>query len=334
MTVSARKRIIIAAAVFLIAVVCVCVGVHIAFADEIALCHALSSAGAGADELKALLGEYAVLGEKKEISLSSDDDLSLLYGAALAYAALPEGSLTDAYDALNDPSFVRGGTIFDLFAYASLRDEIPELGGGSAFDGDVREILKGLYPLCAEIAKRGEEAFFKFFSDIFEITEKIKSENFAALSVKDVYSVAEYAAALLKDVDLSRFDLGSGFEWRDFLLENGEGLNECVKAVSFLTRERFNKAVSYTEPPLIAIALARCALSSGADLDAACAAAEEIMKKAGFQVPAGEVKALVDDLAAFDPDLAGEEEIAKVREMLDAFARQISAQPLILSLRF
>ena len=55
---------------------------------------------------------------------------------------------------------------------------------------------------------------------------------------------------------------------------------------------------------------------------------------AGLQVPAGEVKALVDDLAAFDPDLAGEEEIAKVREMLDAFARQISAQPLILSLRF
>lgn len=54
---------------------------------------------------------------------------------------------------------------------------------------------------------------------------------------------------------------------------------------------------------------------------------------AGFQVPAGEVKALVDDLAAFDPDLAGEEEIAKVREMLDAFARQISAQSLILSLR-
>ena len=45
------------------------------------------------------------------------------------------------------------------------------------------------------------------------------------------------------------------------------------------------------------------------------------------------VKALVDDLAAFDPDLAGEEEIAKVREMLDAFARQLSAQPLILSLR-
>lgn len=55
--------------------------------------------------------------------------------------------------------------------------------------------------------------------------------------------------------------------------------------------------------------------------------------QAGLQVPAGEVKALVDDLAAFDPDLAGEEEIAKVREMLDAFARQISAQPLILSLR-
>ena len=55
--------------------------------------------------------------------------------------------------------------------------------------------------------------------------------------------------------------------------------------------------------------------------------------QAGFQVPAGEVKALIDDLAAFDPDLAGEEEIAKVREMLDAFARQLSAQPLILSLR-
>ena len=54
---------------------------------------------------------------------------------------------------------------------------------------------------------------------------------------------------------------------------------------------------------------------------------------AGLQVPAGEVKALIDDLAAFDPDLAGEEEIAKVREMLDAFARQLSAQPLILSLR-
>lgn len=54
---------------------------------------------------------------------------------------------------------------------------------------------------------------------------------------------------------------------------------------------------------------------------------------AGLQVPAGEVKALVDDLAAFDPDLAGEEEIAKVGEMLDAFARQLSAQPLILSLR-
>lgn len=53
----------------------------------------------------------------------------------------------------------------------------------------------------------------------------------------------------------------------------------------------------------------------------------------GFQVPAGEVKALVDDLAAFDPALAGEEEIAKVREMLDAFARQLSAQPLILSPR-
>ncbi len=55
--------------------------------------------------------------------------------------------------------------------------------------------------------------------------------------------------------------------------------------------------------------------------------------QAGLQVPAGEVKALIDDLAAFDPDLAREEEIAKVREMLDAFARQISAQPLILSLR-
>lgn len=56
-------------------------------------------------------------------------------------------------------------------------------------------------------------------------------------------------------------------------------------------------------------------------------------EQAGLQVPAGEVKAFIDDLAAFDPDLAGEEEIAKVREMLDAFARQISAQPLILSLR-
>ena len=31
--------------------------------------------------------------------------------------------------------------------------------------------------------------------------------------------------------------------------------------------------------------------------------------QAGLQVPAGEVKALVDDLAAFDPDLAGEEDI-------------------------